>query len=126
MRHSAAAVRAAAIRSRTPCRPTMSSPCRSRHSANVRPTGPKPESTSDTCDAAAWSLITWMLTLRQPFWRTTMTVFDSPIPRFHLAMPVDDLDAAKRFYGEVLGLEQGRSADNWVDWNLSGHQFVTH
>jgi hypothetical protein len=55
-----------------------------------------------------------------------MTVFDSPIPRFHLAMPVDDLDAAKRFYGEVLGLEQGRSADTWVDWNLSGHQFVTH
>jgi hypothetical protein len=48
------------------------------------------------------------------------------IPRFHLAMPVDDLDAARRFYGEVLGLEQGRSAKNWVDWNLYGHQFVTH
>jgi extradiol dioxygenase family protein len=51
---------------------------------------------------------------------------DSPIPRFHLAMPVDDLAAARRFYGEVLGLEQGRSADTWVDWNLHGHQFVTH
>ena len=48
------------------------------------------------------------------------------IPRFHLAMPVDDLAAARRFYGEVLGLEQGRSADTWVDWNLHGHQFVTH
>jgi extradiol dioxygenase family protein len=47
-------------------------------------------------------------------------------PRFHLAMPVDDLEAARRFYGEVLGLEQGRSAERWVDWNLSGHQFVTH
>jgi uncharacterized protein len=55
-----------------------------------------------------------------------MTVFDSPIPRFHLAMPVDDLDAARRFYGEVLGLQQGRSADTWVDWNLHGHQVVTH
>ena len=55
-----------------------------------------------------------------------MTVLDSPIPRFHLAMPVDDLAAARQFYGEVLGLEQGRSADTWVDWNLHGHQFVTH
>lgn len=41
-------------------------------------------------------------------------------------MPVDDLDAARRFYGEVLGLPQGRSADTWVDWNLHGHQLVTH
>lgn len=49
-----------------------------------------------------------------------------PIPRFHLAMPVDDLDAARRFYGGVLGLPQGRSADTWVDWNLHGHQLVTH
>ncbi|TDB88448.1 glyoxalase [Actinomadura sp. KC216] len=55
-----------------------------------------------------------------------MSVPKSPIPRFHLAMPVDDLPAARRFYGEVLGLEQGRSADTWVDWNLNGHQFVTH
>jgi extradiol dioxygenase family protein len=55
-----------------------------------------------------------------------MTVLDSPIPRFHLAVPVDDLAAARRFYGDVLGLEQGRSADTWVDWNLHGHQFVTH
>ncbi|MEV6266910.1 VOC family protein [Kribbella sp. NPDC051936] len=55
-----------------------------------------------------------------------MTVLDSPIPRFHLAMPVDDLDAARHFYGEVLGLEQGRSSQTWIDWNLRGHQFVTH
>jgi extradiol dioxygenase family protein len=55
-----------------------------------------------------------------------MTVLDSPIPRFHLAIPVDDLAAARRFYGEVLGLAQGRSAPTWVDWNLSGHQMVTH
>ncbi len=55
-----------------------------------------------------------------------MSVLDSPIPRFHLAMPVDDLAAARHFYGEVLGLEQGRSDDNWIDWNLHGHQIVTH
>lgn len=53
-----------------------------------------------------------------------MTTHD--IPRFHLAMPVDDLAAARHFYGEVLGLAQGRSSDTWVDWNLHGHQFVTH
>jgi extradiol dioxygenase family protein len=55
-----------------------------------------------------------------------MTVFESPIPRFHLAIPVDDLAAATQFYGTVLGLEQGRSAETWVDWNLTGHQLVTH
>lgn len=54
-----------------------------------------------------------------------MTTSDAR-PRFHLAMPVDDLDAARAFYGGVLGLEQGRSADTWVDWNLYGHQVVTH
>lgn len=55
-----------------------------------------------------------------------MSILNSPIPRFHLAMPVDDLVAARTFYGEVLGLDQGRSADTWVDWNLHGHQVVTH
>ncbi|GAB2596115.1 VOC family protein [Streptomyces capparidis] len=55
-----------------------------------------------------------------------MSASGSPIPRFHLAVPVDDLAAARRFYGGVLGLEEGRSAESWVDWNLHGHQFVTH
>lgn len=55
-----------------------------------------------------------------------MTALDSPIPRFHLAMPVHDLAAATRFYGGVLGLARGRSTDTWVDWNLQGHQVVTH
>ncbi len=47
-------------------------------------------------------------------------------PRFHLAMPVDDLDEARRFYGHTLGCPQGRSAPTWVDWDLRGHQVVTH
>jgi extradiol dioxygenase family protein len=45
---------------------------------------------------------------------------------FHLAVPVDDIARAREFYGGVLGLAEGRSDDNWVDWNLDGHQFVTH
>ena len=48
------------------------------------------------------------------------------IPRFHLAMPVDDLAAARRFYGQLLGCREGRSADTWVDFDLYGHQFVAH
>lgn len=46
--------------------------------------------------------------------------------RFHLAVPVDDLDAARRFYGDVLGCPQGRASEQWVDWDLYGHQLVTH
>lgn len=48
------------------------------------------------------------------------------LPRFHLAIPVDDLDAARHFYGTVLGCEAGRSAATWQDWNFRGHQLVTH
>lgn len=47
-------------------------------------------------------------------------------PAFHLAIPVDDLGKAREFYGGVLALEEGRSADHWVDWNFYGHQVVTH
>ena len=47
-------------------------------------------------------------------------------PRFHLAMPVHDLAAAREFYGGLLGCPEGRSADTWVDFDLYGHQFVAH
>jgi extradiol dioxygenase family protein len=47
-------------------------------------------------------------------------------PRFHLAFPVDDLAAARHFYGELLGCPEGRSADHWVDFDLYGHQIVAH
>ncbi|MEO3925469.1 VOC family protein [Micromonosporaceae bacterium B7E4] len=47
-------------------------------------------------------------------------------PGFHLAIPVDDLARARAFYGGVLGLAEGRSADAWVDWDFYGHQVVTH
>jgi extradiol dioxygenase family protein len=47
-------------------------------------------------------------------------------PRFHLAFPVDDLVAARDFYGGVLGCPEGRSSDRWVDFDLFGHQLVAH
>ena len=46
--------------------------------------------------------------------------------RFHLAMPVHDLAAARSFYGDLLGCPEGRSSESWVDFDLYGHQFVAH
>lgn len=45
---------------------------------------------------------------------------------FHLAIPVYDLAASRRFYGDVFGLEEGRSSAHWVDFNFYGHQLVIH
>ena len=45
---------------------------------------------------------------------------------FHLAFPVKDLEESRKFYGEVLGCEEGRSSDAWIDFNLYGHQIVAH
>jgi extradiol dioxygenase family protein len=45
---------------------------------------------------------------------------------FHIAFPVDDLAAARHFYGEVLGCPEGRSSEQWIDFNLFGHQIVAH
>lgn len=45
---------------------------------------------------------------------------------FHLAVPVNNLQKARQFYGEILNCEEGRSSDHWVDFNLFGHQFVIH
>jgi len=45
---------------------------------------------------------------------------------FHVAVLVDDLAAAREFYGGLLGCREGRSADTWVDFDLFGHQFVCH
>ncbi|WP_328682230.1 VOC family protein [Streptomyces sp. NBC_01261] len=47
-------------------------------------------------------------------------------PAVHLAVAVDDLSRARQFYGDVLGLREGRSTEQWIDWDLHGHQLVTH
>lgn len=49
-----------------------------------------------------------------------------PLRPFHLAFPVDDLNAARQFYGGVMGCAEGRSSDEWVDFDFFGHQIVTH
>ena len=45
---------------------------------------------------------------------------------FHLAVPVKDLNETRAFYRDILGLEEGRSSETWVDFNFYGHQFVIH
>jgi len=45
---------------------------------------------------------------------------------FHLAIPVQDIPAARAFYGGLLGCPEGRSAPTWVDFDLYGHQLVVH
>jgi len=47
-------------------------------------------------------------------------------PRFHMAFPVRDLSEARAFYGDLLGCPEGRSNDDWVDFDFFGHQIVAH
>jgi hypothetical protein len=47
-------------------------------------------------------------------------------PRFHLAFPVKSLAEARDFYGALLGCPEGRASDDWVDFDLMGHQIVAH
>jgi hypothetical protein len=49
-----------------------------------------------------------------------------PLTPFHIAFPVDDLDAARTFYGTTLGCPEGRSSSQWIDFDLFGHQIVAH
>jgi len=48
------------------------------------------------------------------------------MPPFHLAFPVHDLAAARSFYGGLLGCPEGRSSDDWIDFDFFGHQIVAH
>ena len=51
---------------------------------------------------------------------------DTFMPPFHLAFPVRDLSEARQFYGDLLGCSEGRSSNEWVDFNFYGHQIVAH
>ena len=48
------------------------------------------------------------------------------LPPFHLAFPVHDLEAARAFYGDLLGCPEGRSDARWIDYDFFGHQIVAH
>ena len=48
------------------------------------------------------------------------------LPPFHLAFPVSSLAASRQFYGVLMGCPEGRSSDEWIDFNFFGHQIVCH
>jgi len=51
----------------------------------------------------------------------------APGQPFHFAFPVHDLDAARSFWGGVMGCTEGRCAPGkWIDFSLYGHQIVCH
>lgn len=45
---------------------------------------------------------------------------------FHLAIPVKEISTTRSFYRDILGCKEGRSSDNWVDFDFFGHQLVIH
>ena len=49
-----------------------------------------------------------------------------PLTPFHVAVQVRDIDEARDFYGNKMGLAEGRSAEEWIDFDMFGHQFVVH
>ena len=51
---------------------------------------------------------------------------NAPLVPFHLAFPVDDLEAAEAFYTTVIGCRTGRRSDQWIDFDFFGHQVVAH
>jgi extradiol dioxygenase family protein len=54
------------------------------------------------------------------------SISDPSVRPFHLAFPVHDLQAARAFYGGLLGCPEGRSSPEWIDFDLFGHQIVAH
>lgn len=48
------------------------------------------------------------------------------LPPFHLAFPVDNLEAARHFYADLLGCQTGRESETWIDFDFFGHQIVAH
>ncbi|MCB9179722.1 MAG: VOC family protein [Flavobacteriales bacterium] len=44
--------------------------------------------------------------------------------RFHIAFATVDLKRMKALYGGILGCTEGRSAENWVDYDFFGHQLT--
>ena len=45
---------------------------------------------------------------------------------FHLAYTVRDLESTRKFYGDLLGCQEGRSTESWVDFDFFGNQLSLH
>ena len=75
-------------------------------------------------------MVSRLLAFRRQSFCTSFEILASPAPGnpFHLAIPVHCMTLARSFYGELLGLKEGRRAadDKWQDYSLFGHQLVCH
>ena len=45
---------------------------------------------------------------------------------FHYAFKIKDIPSTRKFYVEILGCEEGRSTETWIDFNFFGHQLSAH
>lgn len=45
---------------------------------------------------------------------------------FHYAFKVKDIASTRHFYVDILGCEEGRSTETWIDFNFFGHQLSAH
>ncbi|MFK7926518.1 MAG: VOC family protein [Bacteroidia bacterium] len=45
---------------------------------------------------------------------------------FHFAFKVKNIESTRRFYIDVLGCEEGRSTETWIDFNFFGNQLSAH
>ena len=48
------------------------------------------------------------------------------VPPFHLAFPVNNIEATRRFYVDILQCKVGRESDRWIDFNFFCHQITAH
>lgn len=55
------------------------------------------------------------------FFKKSLFSFSTKVTPFHLAVPVRDIKEARNFYGNILGLPEGRSSNKWIDYNFGGN-----
>ena len=48
------------------------------------------------------------------------------IPPFHYSFKMKDHQSTREFYGDILGCEEGRSNETWLDFDFFGHQVTAH
>jgi len=45
---------------------------------------------------------------------------------FHYAFKIKDIETTRKFYIEILGCQEGRSTESWIDFNFFGNQLSAH
>jgi len=45
---------------------------------------------------------------------------------FHYAFKVKDIESTRKFYIDLLGCDEGRSTESWIDFDFFGNQLSAH